>query len=609
MSEIKTNFSKENKLGKLLKTINNRNCKTTTSSNTKKSKNSIVNSLTEIKNNLKTFSDYMTTINKKYYEEFIFELNNKGNSKIKGKGTEEENSLIKLEMQKAFKEKMPYISRSKIININSIQIPDNQYVMKRIFNDIINLFVKNISFPGEKKCGLAYFLEQEWIYFTVEELPYQQYISDANKQLSLFYEDFMKNKINPNYLNFENDKNISPTSIKGLDFEKNVTKYFQNKIKLEESPDLLIKLDPIEKYNEDNDNHSKNINFDDYFKFIKYNYIEIDGAFINDTKKEIIIRNNDKALIPYSEIKVFEKENKDKTLSFTTEIDKSGKFSNIIRIKDKTVVFFQTKLQSPFIKLNSKCVIGFNNVYLPFDDMKKELAVVLYKMILYGEKFMELYKKIGLIKDDYSVLLFLIFDNYPIKDISENIKLYLDILIQKKKITYPFIIRPIYMISSVNLINHQINSDDFNKKIEEMEKKREEDSKKREVDSKKIKELEKKREEDSKKIKDLENKINELINNQTLTNRNSLNMIKCDEKALELAKRIREKIEKELDIKFKLFEAVGFKYELKDNKEYYAFKILKGEQKYIHVFASGEKDNFDKMDIDISLGKDLFDPL
>jgi len=135
-----------------------------------------------------------------------------------------------------------------------------------------------------------------------------------------------------------------------------------------------------------------------------------------------------------------------------------------------------------------------------------------------------------------------------------------------------------------------------------LEKKREEDSKKRE-------ELEKKREEDSKKIKDLENKINELINNQTLTNRNSLNMIKCDEKALELAKRIREKIEKELDIKFKLFKAVGFKYELKDNKEYYAFKILKGEQKYIHVFASGEKDNFDKMDIDISLGKDLFDPL
>jgi hypothetical protein len=69
-----------------------------------------VNSLTEIKNNLKTFSDYMTTINKKYYEEFIFELNNNGNSKIKGKGTEEENSLIKLEMQNAFKKNAIYFT-------------------------------------------------------------------------------------------------------------------------------------------------------------------------------------------------------------------------------------------------------------------------------------------------------------------------------------------------------------------------------------------------------------------------------------------------------------------------------------------------------------------
>ena len=138
MSEIKTNFSKENKLGKLLKTINNRNCKTTTSSNTKKSKNSIVNSLTEIKNNLKTFSDYMTTINKKYYEEFIFELNNKGNSKIKGKGTEEENSLIKLKMQNAFKEKMPYISRSKIIDKNGYILQWKNYLINNIFLTQIN---------------------------------------------------------------------------------------------------------------------------------------------------------------------------------------------------------------------------------------------------------------------------------------------------------------------------------------------------------------------------------------------------------------------------------------------------------------------------------------
>ena len=458
---------------------------------------------------------------------------------------------MKIEIQKAYAEKMPYISRSKVININSIQIPDNQYVMKNIFNDIINLFVKDISFPGENKCGLAYIFEQEWIYFTLGELPYQKYISDANRQLSLIYEEFMNKKLNPDNLSIENDKNISPTSIKGFDFEKNVTKYFQNKIKLEESPDLLIKLGPIEKVNNDNNNifninnsinnnHSKNINFDGYFKLIKYNYIEIDGAFINDTKKEIIIENKDKALIPYSEINVFQIKNKDNTLSFISEIDKSGKFNNTIRIKDKTVVFFQTKLQCPFIQLNSKSVTGFNNDFLPFDDMKKELAVVLNKMIIYGKKFLELYKKIGLIKDDYSVLLFLIFDNYPIRDISEKIKLYLDILIQKEKITYPFTIRPIYMISSIDLINHQINSDDFNKKIEdmekrreedlnkikEMEKNREEDLKRREEDLNIIKEMEKNREEDLKRREEDSNKIKEMEKNRE----EDLNKIKEMEK-------------------------------------------------------------------------------
>ena len=627
MSEIKTNFSKENKLGKLLKTINNRNCKTTTSSNTKKSKNSIVNCLTEIKNNLKTFSDYMTTINKKYYEEFIFELNNKGNSKIKGKGTEEENSLIKLEMQNAFKKKMPYISRSKIIDINSIQIPDNQYVMKRIFNDIINLFVKNISFPGEKKCGLAYFLEQEWIYFTREELSYQKYIYDSNETLSLLYKEFIKDKLDLENLFTDRDDYILPKSAKGYDFEINETKYFKNKIKLEEAPNLMIKLDSIivEKTI-----YPKDINFDEYFDFIKFNYIEIDGTFINDTKKTIILENNSNTLIPYSEINVFKIKNKDNSLSFTNEIDKSGKYMNTIRIKDKTIVFFQTKLQSSFRKLNSKNVIDFNNDYLPLDDMEKELAVVLYKMILYGENFIKLYKKIELIKDNYSVLFFLIFDNYPIKEISENIKLYLDILIQKKKIPYPFTIRPIYMPSSIDLINHQINSDDFNKKIEELEEKMEEDSKRREEleekikeDSKRREELEEKMEEDSKrreeleekiegdlkKLRELEEKMNEQMNKQKLANQNFLNMKKCDGNAIELAERIREKIEKELESKFKLYDPVGFKYELKENKEYYAFKVHIGDQKYIHVFVSGEKDNIDKMEINFSIGKDLFDPL
>jgi DNA repair exonuclease SbcCD ATPase subunit len=154
------------------------------------------------------------------------------------------------------------------------------------------------------------------------------------------------------------------------------------------------------------------------------------------------------------------------------------------------------------------------------------------------------------------------------------------------------------------------------KRIEELEEKMEEDSKrieeleeKMEEDSKRREELEEKIEGDLKKLRELEEKMNEQMNKQKLANQNFLNMKKCDGNAIELAERIREKIEKELESKFKLFEPVGFKYELKENKEYYAFKVHLGDQKYIHVFVSGEKDNIDKMEINFSIGKDLFDPL
>ena len=48
-------------------------------------------------------------------------------------------------------------------------------------------------------------------------------------------------------------------------------------------PDLIIKLAP--KNFITNINPDKECTFDEYFKSIVYNYIEIDGAFINKQKK------------------------------------------------------------------------------------------------------------------------------------------------------------------------------------------------------------------------------------------------------------------------------------------------------------------------------------
>ena len=132
---------------------------------------------------------------------------------------------------------MPYISGASAIDLKAIQIPSNQYFMKNFFKDIIEFFLENKSFPGEQKCGLVYLFNQEWIYYTIEELFYQKYISHCNKILSLAYEDFRNYKLEPDTLFTEKDKYILPSSVRGY-----ATKFLQESKELKASPDLLIKL-------------------------------------------------------------------------------------------------------------------------------------------------------------------------------------------------------------------------------------------------------------------------------------------------------------------------------------------------------------------------------
>ena len=137
---------------------------------------------------------------------------------------------------------MPYISGASAIDLKAIQIPSNQYFMKNFFKDIIEFFLENKSFPGEEKCGLVYLFKQEWIYYTIEELFYQKYISQCNKILSLAYEDFRNYKLKPDTLFTEKDKYILPSSVRGYTFERYATKFLQESKELKASPDLLIKL-------------------------------------------------------------------------------------------------------------------------------------------------------------------------------------------------------------------------------------------------------------------------------------------------------------------------------------------------------------------------------
>ena len=116
---------------------------------------------------------------------------------------------------------------------------------------------------------------------------------------------------------------------------------------------------------------------------INFNYIEIDGAFINDSDKAIKIDKNKEDIIAYPEICVnsYEIKKANNESSFIYEVNIPEKNNNEIIIPEKNVVLLQTKLECPFIQLDPRNVDKFNELPIPFEKMKKELAVVLYKLI------------------------------------------------------------------------------------------------------------------------------------------------------------------------------------------------------------------------------------
>ena len=203
--------------------------------------------------------------------------------------------------------------------------------------------------------------------------------------------------------------------------------------------------------------------FLDYINKIKqyFDYLEIDGASTNNTKEE----SNIEIEIPILAYKAITFHNN------VCQIDEANMTNKNINIPAYSVVFFQTKIKRPNIQL-IKDIIDKKKLLLT--EMKEELAVVLYKMILYNNYFYELYIKLGLIDEKYTALFFLIFDDYPFKDISDYIKYYLNIFIDKNLLNYDFIIQPIYMCACIEEVNSQLNMNELNNNYKDIMKKYEE---------------------------------------------------------------------------------------------------------------------------------------
>ena len=480
-----------------------RKCKTKVSSTTTLSDFYSINSpsnINELERNLKNFSDYKDDISNKYFEEFKITVMQDSKTKEESSIQDKKEKENILEIKKDFQKKFPYISGIKAIDNNSIKVPAKQYFMNNLFNGIISLFQAKKPYPVDKKYGLVYFRELEWIFFTIEELYYQKYLSDSTKIMAYLYEDYSKNVLNTSSFFTEEDLYILPSNLRAKIFEKNAFNYFLLKTKLKSGPDLLIKLRNKET-NEEKINKETKIIFSDYINLIKHNfdYLEIDGALINNTKEERSIKI-DQPILTYETI-TFHNNN--------CEMDSKNCIIKKIIIPAYSVVFFQTKIKGPNIKLNKE---EFNKKKLFLNEMKEELAVVLYKMIIYNKYFYELYIKLGLIDENYTAVFFLIFDDYPIKDISKKIKIYLDIFKNLNLLNYDFMIQPIYMSAFIEEINSQLNMNEYNNNYNNMVKKYQELKKnepklKKQKNSKKMEGFGKRKEEEEKKI--INNKAND----------------------------------------------------------------------------------------------------
>ena len=344
------------------------------------------NDIIELRKKFFCFANYKSDIKNKYFNEFKKSYQ----ENIKDKHTYSE-------IQNDFEKKFPYISGMKKIDIDSINIHTKQYFMNEIFNKIFELFEDNKAYPIDEKYGLVHFLEQEWIFFTLEEYYYQLYLLNQNRIMFFMYNDYLNNTLYTNSFFTDEDKYILPSNIRAKIIEKNSFNYFQLKTKLKSAPDLLIKLKDKNTYFETN-NQDKLLTFNEYINQIQLNfdYLEIDGALINDSEEIIYLRHEeiDKPILAYKEI------------NFKNNICELGTKDNknkVLKIPANSVVFFQTIIKGPIMKLNGN---DFDKTMLHLNEMKDELAAILYKMIIYNKYFYELYIKLGLINEKCTLLFF-----------------------------------------------------------------------------------------------------------------------------------------------------------------------------------------------------------
>ena len=271
---------------------------------------------------------------------------------------------------------------------------------------------------------------------------------------------FKSNDIIINKKQYEEDE-LDLGYYKGIEFENNSMFLFRNLFDLCELPCYFFYVgnEKIE--------YQNIISFNDYNADLFTSFIEVDGAFINQSNEKLEPQLN-KNFYPFLVQKTFivssktvSKLKKNYTLTLADEK---------MEIAPKSIIIVESKLSIPKDK-----GIDIDNFkfYIEYEksELDKTMIFTLNKVIKKKKIYSEfVQKEILKNKDDiknYKFEFFLIYDNIPIKDVDSIIEKDLKKLIDNGFIADKFKLKVIYLMPNIGLFNLSIIKKDIKNLQEE----------------------------------------------------------------------------------------------------------------------------------------------
>ena len=336
--------------------------------------------------------------------------------------------------------------------------------LKKALKEITDLFSNNDNIM---KPEYGYFISDKQILFYATDDSKQEneilFNSKYLKQINYDYATEKESSYKTYTVNSENGNDkIDYFLIKGIDFEKNWTFFFDSYFNLQKLPNIFFPISTIfdSKYQKKNKKKNKaedksksidesnkkedKITFEKYVDSIFNSFIETDLARINKNNIDIQPEFIFKPFINEPPIHVY----RDKKGKFICEVNKS----NELKIHASSIILGEVKNSVPEKVLNIK-----KDEEIDVKNIQRSLYFVLYKLIKKIDYYLNFVKYEILDNSEkiknYKFQLFLVYNNKPISKMNTFIKSCLENLISNGYINNEFIFQIIYSSPSVSSLN------------------------------------------------------------------------------------------------------------------------------------------------------------